>query len=111
MDTVAPHDHKFSDAEWPFSDPVNTVAYSTTRVFREGYPVLRVSHDHDGDWQVLCGTTTDVEDLMLVCLGCAFQHDRSIAELAHLPRGWAAWRKEVDAPWELEQTEPEDDDE
>jgi len=110
MDTVPAHPHEFLDDEWPFSDPVNAVAITTRQVVREGYEVRRVSHDYDGDWQVLCGTTTDVADALVVCLGCAFQRDRSIGQLAGMPRGWSAWREHYGATWELEQKDPEDDD-
>jgi len=109
MDTVATHAHQFADTDWPFSDPTNAAAFSTRQVFREGLPILQVSHDHDGDWQMLCGTTTDTQDLMLVCLGCVFQNDRSVGELARMPRGWHAWRDDAAAPWQLEELDPEDD--
>lgn len=109
MDTVELHPHNFSEAEWPFLDPMNAVALSTVRVFREDFPVLRVSHDYDGDWQILCGTTNQIEHAIIVCLGCAYQRDKSIGELANLPIGWTSWRDYVGGPWELEQKEPEED--
>ena len=71
--------------------------------------VLLVTHDHDGDWQVLCGTTNEPEDGRIVCFGCAYQRNRSIAELADLPRGWRAWREDANAPWTREQKELEED--
>jgi hypothetical protein len=79
--------------KWPFADPTNTVAITTRQVLREGYPVLFVSHDTDGNWQVLCGTTTDEKDALVICLGEAVQRDRSITDLADMPRGWSAWRR------------------
>jgi hypothetical protein len=103
MNTVEPHNHDFPNSEWPFPVPENVVAISTVQVFRQGFPILRVSHDYDGDWQVLCGTTTDVKDAMVVCLGCAYQRDKTIAQLSDLPRGWTAWRDYVGAPWQREQ--------
>jgi hypothetical protein len=111
MDTVEPHPHAFADSVWPFSDPVNALAISTTRVFHENYPVLRVSHDYDGDWQVLCDTTVESRHGLVVCLGCCFQRDRTIGELADLPRGWIAWRDYVGGPWSREMKVPEDEDE
>jgi hypothetical protein len=110
METVEDHPHSFLPSEWPFSDPPNVLAISTTKVFDENLPILRVSHDYDGDWQVLCGTTTEIEYALVVCLGCAFQRDMSIGELADLPRGWTAWRDYVGGPWDREQKELEDDD-
>ena len=110
MDTVQTHAHSFAPDEWPFSDPVNVVAISTRQVFHDGFEIRRVSHDYDGDWQILCGTTNDVKDALVVCLGCAYQRDRSIGELALMPRGWTAWREHAGAAWELEQKEREEDD-
>ncbi len=110
MDTVEPHPHKFADSDWPFPYPINSLAISTTRVFREGYPILRVTHDYDGDWQVLCDTTNDSQHGLVVCLGCCFQRDRTIGELSDLPLGWAAWRDFVGGPWHRQMSAPEDDD-
>jgi hypothetical protein len=93
------HLHDFAAADWPFADPINTTAISTKRVFVDSFPILLVTHDDDGDWQILCGTTNAPEDGLVVCLGCAYQRDRTIGALADLPRGWSAWRDAKDAPW------------
>ncbi len=50
---MSEHRHSFADSEWPFSDPINTAAFTTVRVVRDGYPVLLVTHDEEGDWQIL----------------------------------------------------------
>lgn len=102
------HTHDFDADEWPFDDPQNLAVFTTTRVM-EGAPVLLVTHDHEGDWQVLCGTTNDPKDCRVVCFGCAYQRNREIAELADLPRGWRAWREDVKSPWIREQKEPEEE--
>jgi hypothetical protein len=93
------HPHNFSAAEWPFEDPTNVAAISTRPVVEEGHAILLVSHDADGYWQVLCGTTNDTADGRVVCLGCLFELDPTIGELADLPRGWRAWRDSVTTPW------------
>ncbi len=111
MRTVHAHPHRFEKWEWPFSDPENAVAFSTVRVFRENYPMLLASHDENGDWQFLCDTTTDPKDIFVVCLGCAFERDRTIGELANLPLGWTATREYVGAPWFREQSPPEENEE
>ena len=103
MDTVEQHEHNFPKSEWPFSDPENVAAISTVQVFRQGFPILHVTHDDDGGWQVLCGTTSDVKDGIVVCLGCAYEHDKTIGELADLPLGWIAWREHIGAPWQREE--------
>jgi len=109
MSTVKLHEHNFPKSEWPFLDPENSLAISTVQVFRQGLPILQVSHDYDGDWQVLCSTTSDVKDGIVVCLGCAYERDKTIAELADLPRGWTAWRDYVGGPWQREQNPPDED--
>ena len=111
VEALDEHAHLFSPSDWPFVDPTNAVAISTCQVVHHGYPILRVSHDFDGDWQVLCGTTTDVKDALVVCLGCAFQRDPSIGALADMPRGWTAWRGSAGDPWIREPKEPEPDEE
>jgi hypothetical protein len=91
--------HRFTPAEWPFADPENTEAFTTTRVIEENYPILLVTHDEDGAWQILCGTTNDPEHARAVCLGCLYERDKTIGQLADLPRGWRARRESPDAQW------------
>lgn len=109
MDTVEAHPHSFPEPEWPFSDPVNTAAFTTTRVLREGLPVLLVTHDEDGDWQFMCTTTNSPEDGLIICLGCAYERDKTIGEVADLPVGWQAWREYVGGPWDIVPREPDPD--
>lgn len=107
MKPLPEHTHTFAASDWPFRESVNTAAISTTRVTKEGFPVLLVSHDLDGDWQVLCDTGVDLTIGLLTCLGCAYQRDPSIGELADMPRGCVATREFVGAPWKREMREPE----
>jgi hypothetical protein len=109
MDTVEEHPHSFAKSKWPFSEPINSAAFTTARVLRDGYPVLLVSHDHEGDWQFMCATTNDPADGLIVCLGCAYQSDTTIGEVADLPAGWQAWRDYVGGPWERAPCEPDTD--
>ncbi len=103
------HTHFFSD--WPFADPPNTVSYSTALVARQGYPVLRVSHDWDGDWQFLDATTERPGECVLLCMGCVFERDPSLREVASLPIGWSAARPAPGADWQCWEMEPWDDEE
>jgi hypothetical protein len=108
--TVDPHAHSFALSEWPFSEPVNTLAYTTSRALRDGQPFLLVSHDHDGDWQFLCGDVADEEEGLIICLGCAYTQDKSLAKLAKLPAGWQAIRSSPADPWETYPYGRDDDD-
>lgn len=99
MKTVQPHDHSFSNDEWPFAEPINTAAFSTRQVVSAHAPVLVVYHDHDGDWQFLHADDFEEDDCVLVCLGCALQLTPEVAELATLRPGWRAARGSPGEPW------------
>lgn len=106
---MAEHTHDFS--HWPFADPVNTTTFCTKLVARRDFPVLLVSHDWDGDWQFLDATSDDPGEPVILCLGCVFENDQTLAEIADLPVGWSAWRDYVGGPWEREENPPADEDE
>jgi hypothetical protein len=98
---MANHKHSFTESDWPFADPVNVAALTTRHVLEGRLPALLVTHDHDdGAWQILCGTTNDPADGRVACLGCLYDLDRSIGDLADLQFGWRAWRDSLDSPWE-----------
>ena len=95
---------------WPFDDPPNVEAITTRQVLDENYPILLVTHDEDDGWQILCGTSNDVDDGRVVDLGCMYERDPSIGELADLPLGWQASRESVADAWLLELSPEIDDD-
>lgn len=102
------HIHSFNT--WPFPDDVQSVAYCTAKIARERFPVLQVSHDHDGDWQFLDATTDEPGECVLLCLGCVYERDSTLSEVADLPRGWSAFRPSLVATWERWENPPEADD-
>lgn len=85
------------------------VAVFTTRQVLEGLPILQVSHETDGDWLFLCGTTTDLNDFKVVCLEEITKRDNTIDELYTLNYGWAAWRESIGGQWNREEQEAEED--
>jgi hypothetical protein len=103
------HNHTFSPSEWPFADAINTLAFTTKRVLHDGYPILLVSHDNDGDWQMLCGTTNDPADGLIICLGCIYERDTSLAQVSDLRLGWQAWRDSPSEPWTRRPLPPEEE--
>jgi hypothetical protein len=90
------------DTSWPFQEGRNRAVFTTRPVLREGHPILLVSHDRDGDWQFLCGTTNRPEDGLVVSLGSIFERDRTLAAVADLPEGWRAYRGAKRAAWRRE---------
>jgi len=93
------------EKSWPFQEGKNRAVFTTKPVIHDGHAILLVSHDTEGDWQFLCGTTNRPEDGMLVSLGSILQRDPSVGKLADLPEGWRAFRKSLNAPWNREQVE------
>lgn len=102
-------DHLHTFSRFPFADPVNSLAYCTTLVVHAHLPVLQVAHDDDGAWQFLDATTDDIGEPVLMCLGCVFERDATLSEIADLPRGWGAYREYVGAAWERWQKAPAED--
>lgn len=96
------HKHGFDSDQWPFDVPTDAPAYSTKNVIKNGYPILTIAHDREGDWQFLCGTIEGPEDMSIVCFGCLFAGHPWIAEFHDLPRGWIAWRENEVAEWNRE---------
>ena len=96
------HSHTFSENEWPFDASMNATAYSTKNIVKNGYPVLTIAHDNEGDWQFLCGETGNPQDISIGCFGCIFELHPWIAEFSDLPLGWIAWRDDESEPWQKE---------
>jgi hypothetical protein len=89
---------ELSDSSWPFHEGKNRACFTTRRVI-DGLPILLVSHDKDGDWQFLCGTTNETKDSALVCLGEMLGTDGTLSEVADLPEGWMAERRMIGDTW------------
>ncbi len=102
------HSHNFDESTWPFRTPINTASFTTIRVLDSSLPILEVYHDHDGDWQFMCGTTNASEDAKVVCLGCMVERDPTLVQLADLPEGWMAYRESSKHPWSREEYEDSD---
>ena len=94
-----------SNLNWPFTEPENVAVFTVRQIMERRCPILRVYHDKDdGAWQFLeWGTPVDT-DFMLVALKTVVAIDASLAELADLPLGWMAWRRDTGDPWQRRTT-------
>lgn len=90
---------------WRFQEGRNRAVFTTRHVLDGTHPVLLVSHEMEGDWQFLCGTTNRTEDGRIVCLATMVEQHPAVADLADLPLGWQASRNSVDQPWQRTKTE------
>jgi len=98
---MSTHAHSF-DGRWPFADAENTAVFCCDHVFSENFPILYVTHDHDGDWQFLCGGQHSNAVPRLVCLGCMVEKDPTLWTLADMPLGWGADREAIGFHWNRE---------
>ena len=87
------------------------VAVFTTRQVLEGLPILRVIHETDGDWQFLCDTTYELDNLKVVALEELTKRDPTINELFQLNYGWQARRIVEAAEWQKEKYNAMDEEE
>jgi hypothetical protein len=94
------------DTSWPFQEGRNRAVFTTKPVL-DGHPILLVSHDQEGDWQFLCGTTSRTEDVKIVSLGCIFERDPTLVQVADLPEGWTASRRTKGVAWRREKAQEE----
>jgi len=86
---------------WPYDQPKNCAALTTTDVIKGGQDILYVFHDEeDHGWQFHHGGAKKVTDAMVVALEEIVAHDPSVLEVADLPPGWKAWRESRNAPWQ-----------
>ena len=108
MATVSAHQHGFLPGTWPFNLVENTLAYTSSQVLEEAAPIVLVFHDHDGEWQFLHGAVQETDECKIICIGCAYEIDRSIGILADLPPGTMVYRDSTDAPWQSESYTDED---
>jgi hypothetical protein len=86
-------------ATWPFEDSYVLACFTTRFVLDGSKPITLVTHDNDGSWQFLCGTTNELEDCKLIALQSAVKIDPSVMEVADLPRNWSASRQAPGAEW------------
>lgn len=96
--------------DFKFREERNLSVFTTQQVLA-GAPILRVLHETDGDWQFLCTTTTDIDDLCIVTLEEIVKHDASLNSLYQLNYGWVAERASAAAKWQTWKQEPEKSDE
>ena len=89
--------------KFPFDDVPNTMAIICNHILEQGDNILYVSHDEDdGMWQFLCGKSHDINDARLVSLEEVFALDNSISNIADIPCGYVATRKNATAKWKIQ---------
>ena len=89
----AVHEEVYGEAHrWQFPDPPDMAVFVTGRVHDEGFPILWVVHDRDGDWLFGNGNDFNPRTASLVHLSHIVADHPDVTEVADLPRGWHAER-------------------
>jgi hypothetical protein len=109
--------------KWKFGQPLldrsldfkfreeRNVAVFTTRQVMEGLPILLVIHETNGDWQFLCDTTYEADNLKVVALEELVTRAPTLNELFQLNYGWQAQRLVASADWQKQEHEAVNEDE
>ncbi len=85
-----------------FQESLQKPVFTTKFVLNDKFPIVYVSHDSDGDWQFFSEHEhIQDEDIMIVSLEQIIQYDCSVNEIANLPIGKRAQRKDLDSNWEI----------
>jgi hypothetical protein len=85
-----------------FRDKLTIYVFTLRCIVLDKMPITYVSHDAEGDWQFLRqDRELREEDAMLISLGEMIEHDPSILEIADLPRGGFATRRDENSPWRI----------
>ena len=75
-------------------------ASTCSHVLEEDRPILLVSRELDGEVLAVCGGEDDsAETTRGIELDKLLDLDRTLAQLADMPDGWAAMRESADSPW------------
>ena len=76
------------------------VAISTKNIVHDSVAILKVTHDDDGIWQFLDGSSElNEDDAVVVSVGTMLNIDPSIKEILSLPMGSKAFRRDKDSTW------------
>lgn len=88
-----------TDPEWPFEDPHSRTVLSTLPVVESREPIRFIGRDGEGEWRMVCETTSAEEDIVVATLGWAMDHDPSVAAAARLQPRRCLRRESLTAPW------------
>jgi len=95
------------NADYKFREPKNLTAFTTTQWLELRRPILRVVHDHDGDWQFLTGDQMP-EDIKIVALEELVIRDKTLNNVFDLNYGEAADRDSIGERWTRSKVDKEE---
>jgi len=81
-----------------FREDKNLGVFTTKQFLDENKPIIRVTHDEDGDWQFLTENAA-LKDAKIVHLGHLIEKDKTLNELFRLDYGESAERNFIGDNW------------
>ncbi|KLT70408.1 MULTISPECIES: DUF4262 domain-containing protein [Flavobacterium] len=91
-----------------FIEPKNLATF-TTKQWLEGKSVVRVVHDHDGDWLFFTDDEVSIEDSVIVALEQLITKDNTLNQVFDLEYGEEAERRFIGDKWIRNKFEPDDE--
>lgn len=85
-----------------FKEPLTTAVFTTKYVLENGSAIVYIYHDGDGDWQ-FHGAEDNISDsdMRVVGLGEIISMDNTVLQIADLPLGFEAIRKDKQDDWNI----------
>jgi hypothetical protein len=78
----------------------NIYVFTTRNVVKNGFPIIRVLHDEDDDWQFLSDEENlTEEDAVVLSLEEIIKLDKTILEIINLPKNRQALRNNKGKTW------------
>lgn len=96
------------NSDFKFREPKNLATFTTRQWLELRNPILRVVHEHNGDWQFLTGEQMQ-EDIRIVALEQLVLRDKSLNEVFDLDYGEEAIRDTVGEKWKRSKIENEEE--
>jgi hypothetical protein len=96
------------NADFKFREARNLATFTTRQWLELRQPILRVVHEHDGDWQFLTGDQMP-EDVKIVALEQLVLRDKTLNDVFDLNYGEAAERDTIGGQWRRSSVENEDE--
>lgn len=91
------------DKTWPFDQPKNCAVITLKQIIDHEVNVLDVYHDlDDHGWQFLSNIEVKEKDAKVVSLSSIVRLDETVLEIAKIPPGFRAYRKDKNSKWKIE---------
>jgi hypothetical protein len=96
------------NSDFKFREPKNLTTFTTRQWLELRKPILRVVHDHEGDWQFLTGDQMP-DDIKIVALEQLVLRDKTLNDVFDLDYGEAADRDSIGGQWTRSKVENEEE--